>query len=382
MPTRPEWRVPTPQSGVRHRRVSDPDEETFRSSASFLHFRGSLDQDYFVPASNLNVTVPASTLWTPKAEAEAKAEPVDNEIRLRVRVPAHLMAKYATMLAKRERPGTVKTKHMRRDSSAPVKRGLSAPDNMEDAPVTKKASASTLDWRLYRNAKIGHAEMEDKFLLRVLLIQAVFEMNDMQRAFEGLKGLQKEQQWGMLEPRNLIAATILLARAAVSMGEHALAVDQWTFALQIIEQHYVRDVDLRLLGYMGLARAHELQQQPEQMLENYTVAVELIEHSDDSAVRAHAHAGMARAAAMVGNNQMRDNSEGVSLNQWIWLREGAKEEAAPAAEEATLAAAEAALAPSRLRRLIQTFSTRHQPVSADNIDRAGQKAGLGRRQQR
>ena len=302
MPTRKEWRVPTPQSGVRHGRDSYPDEESFRSSASFLHFRGSLDPDYFVPASNLNVTVPASTLWTPKAEAEAKAEPVDDEIRLRVRVPAHLMAKYATMLAKRERPGTVKTKHMRRNSSAPVKRGSSALDDMDDAPVTKKVSASTLDWRLYRNAKIGHAEMEDKFLLRVLLIQAVFEMNDMQRAFEGLKGLQKEQQWGMLEPRNLIAATILLARAAVSMGEHALAAEHWTFALQIIELHYAREVDLRLLGYMGLARSHELQQQPEHMLQNYTVAVELAEHSDDSAVRAHAHAGMAGAAAMVGDN--------------------------------------------------------------------------------
>ena len=119
---RSEWRVPikrhvaqrTPH-GVSHEHNSDPDG--------------------FVPSSNRNVTVPASTLWTPKPEADR----IDNEIRLRVRVPAHLMAKYATMLAKRERPGNVKTKHVRKPS---VKRDSVVSDDAQDVPAVKMARSS------------------------------------------------------------------------------------------------------------------------------------------------------------------------------------------------------------------------------------------------
>jgi len=292
---RSEWRVPikrhvaqrTPH-GVSHEHDSDP--------------------DFFVPSSNQNVTVPASTLWTPKPEADR----IDNEIRLRVRVPAHLMAKYATMLAKRERPGAIKTKHMRKPS---VKRDSVVSDDA-DVPVVivARSSPSSLDWRLFRNNKIPQAEMEDRFLLRLLLAQASFDMNDMQSAFEGLSDLQSEEQWAILKPGNLIAATILHARAAMSVEEPATAAEHWTFALEMMAEHHPEEVDLKLLGYMGLAKAHELQQQPEQMLENYTAAVELAAHSEDPAVQAHAHAGMARAAAMIGDKQMASSSAELQLD--------------------------------------------------------------------
>ena len=94
----------------------------------------------------------------------------------------------------------------------------------------------------------------------------------------------------------------------------ALSAEHWTFALEMMAEYYPEEVDLKLLGYMGLAKAHELQLQPDQMLENYTAAVELAAHSEDSAVPAHAHAGMARAAAMIGDKQIASSSAELQLD--------------------------------------------------------------------